>query len=330
LPTRTETDRAAAVADQSGKVNAYLATVGDKALLFGADGGLLMYAVCGRSWVALGDPVGSAEERAELAWRFKETADRYGGWPVFYEASPESLPLFVDLGLSLVKLGEEARVPLDVFSLEGGARKGMRRTVRSVENAGAVFEVVAPRDVPALLPELRRVSDAWLAEKSTREKGFSLGHFDETYLRRFPVAVARRDRRVLAFANVWPSATLDELSVDLMRHEPGAPRGALAYVLIQLMLWGKREGYAWFNLGMAPLAGLPNRERAPRWGSVGGALYRHGEHFYNFRGLREYKSKFDPVWEPRYLASPGGLALPRILANIAALIGGGLRGVVAK
>ena len=59
-------------------------------------------------------------------------------------------------------------------------------------------------------------------------------------------------------------------------------------------------------------------------------MYQHGENFYNFQGLRRYKEKFDPVWEPRYLASPGGLALPRILANVTALISGGLKGVVAR
>jgi phosphatidylglycerol lysyltransferase len=329
-PTRAEIDRAAAIAHQTGKVNAYLATVGDKAVLFGGSGGLLMFAISGRSWVALGDPIGAPEERAELAWRFKEMADRHDGWPVFYEAGRESLPLFVDLGLTLVKLGEEARVPLASFSLDGSGRKALRRTVRTVEKAGGVFEIVPTEGVPALLSELRAVSDAWLAEKNTREKGFSLGHFDEAYLRRFPVAVVRRDGRVVAFANVWPSATREELSVDLMRHEPDAPRGVMEYVLVELMLWGKSEGYAWFNLGMAPLAGLPRRALASRWSNVGGLIYHHGEHFYNFRGLHEYKDKFDPVWEPKYLASPGGLALPRILANIAALIGGGLRGVVAK
>ena len=45
---------------------------------------------------------------------------------------------------------------------------------------------------------------------------------------------------------------------------------------------------------------------------------------------RQYEEKFDPEWEPIYLASPGGLALPRILTNLAALIAGSLRGVVAK
>jgi phosphatidylglycerol lysyltransferase len=59
-------------------------------------------------------------------------------------------------------------------------------------------------------------------------------------------------------------------------------------------------------------------------------VFRHGEDFYNFQGLRQYKDKFGPEWEPRYLASPGGFALPVILSNIASLISGGLRGIVTK
>jgi phosphatidylglycerol lysyltransferase len=84
------------------------------------------------------------------------------------------------------------------------------------------------------------------------------------------------------------------------------------------------------SLGMAPLSGLDGTALAPRWHRFGGLLYRHGEHFYNFRGLRAYKEKFDPRWEPRYLATPAGLALPRILANVAALISGGITGLVGK
>ncbi len=104
----------------------------------------------------------------------------------------------------------------------------------------------------------------------------------------------------------------------------------MEFLFIELMLWGKEEGYRWFNLGMAPLAGLENRPQAPLWNRLGALLYRHGEHFYNFQGLRDYKEKFDPVWVPRYLASPGGLALPRVLANLATLISGGVKGVIGK
>jgi phosphatidylglycerol lysyltransferase len=101
-------------------------------------------------------------------------------------------------------------------------------------------------------------------------------------------------------------------------------------LFLELMLWGREQGYRWFNLGMAPLSGLEERTLAPPWNRAGAWIFRHGEHFYNFQGLRRYKEKFDPVWEPRYLACPGGLALPRVLADIAALIAGGLRGVVGR
>ena len=115
-----------------------------------------------------------------------------------------------------------------------------------------------------------------------------------------------------------------------MRHLPEAPNGIMDYLFLHLMLWGKNEGYRWFNLGMAPFSGMEARALAPLWNRLGAFLFRHGEHFYNFQGLRQYKQKFDPEWEPRYLVSPGGRALPVILTNIAALISGGIKGVVAK
>ena len=64
--------------------------------------------------------------------------------------------------------------------------------------------------------------------------------------------------------------------------------------------------------------------------ALGALLFRYGEHFYNFQGLREFKEKFDPVWEPRFLAAPGGLAVPFVLTHVAALISGGVTGVVAR
>jgi phosphatidylglycerol lysyltransferase len=206
----------------------------------------------------------------------------------------------------------------------------MRQRLRKLESEGCRFEILTSEGVTEALPELRAISDAWLGEKKTREKGFSLGYFAEEYLSRFPIAVVRREGAIIAFSNMWPSGTKDELSVDLMRHAPDPPNGVMDYMFIQLIVWGKEQGYRWFNLGMAPLSGLENRHLGPLWLRVGALTYRFGENFYNFQGLRQYKEKFDPTWEPTYLASPGGLALPRILTNLAALIGGGLRGVVSK
>jgi phosphatidylglycerol lysyltransferase len=134
----------------------------------------------------------------------------------------------------------------------------------------------------------------------------------------------------MAFVNILLGADKEELSPDLMRHRPEAPDGIMEYLFTQLMRWGKGEGYRWFSLGMAPLAGLEARPLAPRWNRLASLVFRHAEHFYNFRGLRQFKEQFDPAWEPKYLASSSALALPRILANIAALTSRDLKGVVAK
>jgi phosphatidylglycerol lysyltransferase len=331
LPGPAELDKARVIVARAHNTSANLALLGDKALLFSGSGGaFIMYGVEGRSWVALGDPVGSEEEIDELVWQFHELCDRYGGWTVFYQVSVEHLPLYLDLGLALLKLGEEARVRLDTFSLTGEARKGLRHACNRVEKEGCTFTVIPAAGVPTLLPELKAISDAWLAEKHTREKGFSLGLFDPQYLTQFPVGVVRQADRIVAFANLWLGAEQEELSPDLMRHLPEAPAGTMEYLFVQLMLWGKREGYRWCNLGMAPFSGLETRALAPLWHRLGTFVFRHGEHFYNFQGLRQYKEKFGPEWEPKYLASPGGLALPLILTNIAALISGGLKGVLTK
>ncbi|MEI8297860.1 MAG: bifunctional lysylphosphatidylglycerol flippase/synthetase MprF [Pseudomonadota bacterium] len=321
--------RTALAGAEASVANAVLA--GDKRLLFHPAGdAFVMYQVSGGSWIALGDPVGPAARAEELVWAYREQVDRSGGRTVFYEVSGRSLPLYIDLGLSLLKLGEEARVPLAGFGLEGSARADLRQSRRRAERDAASFEIVPPAGVAALLPRLRAISDAWLMDKATAEKGFSLGTFEPAYLCQLPLAVIRAEGEVVAFANLWPTASGEELSIDLMRFAPDAPRSAMDYLFIELMLWGRAEGYRWFNLGMAPLSGLENRALAPLWHRMGSFLYRHGESFYNFEGLRRYKAKFDPVWEPRYLASPGGLHLPRVLLDVSTLISGGLKELVSK
>lgn len=330
-PSTGDLAAAAAILTRFPSAAANLALLGDKTILVNdARTAFLMYAVQGRSWVVMGDPIGGEAEVTELAWRFRELVDRHGGWTVFYEVSRHRIPLYLEQGLTLLKLGEEARVPLTTFSLEGGERASLRRWRNACERASCTVEVLPAGSSDALLPELRRISDDWLAAKHTREKRFSLGSFSAGYLRHFPLAVVYRQRRPIAFATLWTTGTRDELTVDLMRYAADAPPNVMSYLFIQLMLWGREQGYRWFSLGMAPLAGLRSRALAPLWNRVGAFVFSRGESFYNFQGLREYKNRFDPAWEPRYLASPGGFALPFILTDIAALIGGGVTGVFTK
>ena len=303
----------------------------DKALLFDEERlAFVMYGVQGRTWVALGDPAGPVDRLHGVIRLFMERCRDYGGTPVFYEVSPQHLHRFADFGLTFVKLGEEARVELGHVTLEGSRGSRFRQAVRRLEREGGTFRVIDPSGVSSIVAELREVSDEWLAAKSAAEKGFSLGFFDEAYLLRFPVAVIERNGRIEAFANVWCGAGHHELSVDLMRHRSSAPNGVMEALFVHLMLWGRQQGFEWFSLGMAPLSGFEQSPVAPLWHRLGAFLYRHGGALYNFQGLRAFKDKFDPAWQPRYLAWPGGLRLPRILADISALIAGGYGNVVTR
>jgi phosphatidylglycerol lysyltransferase len=310
---------------------ACLALLGDKSFWFNEQkSAFVMFGVEGRSCIALGDPVGSKDDSPELVWQFREYCDRHGSDCVFYQVHHETLPFYVDTGLTLLKLGQEALVPLGNFSIDGKAKSAFRSTRNRFTRENCAFEILPSSQVPALMPELQRISDDWLKHKNTREKGFSLGFFYPGYLARFPIALVRQNGRIIGFANIWATDNKRELSVDLMRYTGSAPSGIMDFLFVELMLWGRSQGYEFFNLGMAPLSGLESHNLAPMWNKVGNLLFRHGEHFYNFQGILHYKNKFDPVWEPRYLASPGGLALPRIFTNLAALISRGLKGVFAK
>ena len=309
----------------------YLAYLRDKALLFDERReAFVMYGIQGRTWVALGDPVGPPDRIPELIRAFIERCDDFGGTPVFYEVGQENLHQYADFGLTFVKLGEAAKVPLMDFTLEGSQGAKLRQVIRRLEKDGGTFRVVGAAEVPAVMSEIRAVSDDWLREKAAAEKGFSLGYFDANYLARFSLAVIERAGRILAFANVWQGSNKEELSIDLMRYHHEAPPNAMEALLVHLMNWGKDEGYQWFGLGMAPMSGFEHSPVASLWTRLGVFVYEHSGSLYNFQGLRAYKEKFHPQWQSQYLAYPGGLRLPLILADVSALVAGGYRRIFLK
>lgn len=329
--TADELSRAYDIIQRQPKADALLALTGDKSLLFSATGeSFLMYGKRDRTWAALFDPIGPQHEWPELIWRFVEQAHDHGGRACFYQASAQTIPLYLDVGLSAHKLGEYAMVPLKDFSLQGSARAHLRQVVSQSEREGLSFELLPAYAAGELLPALEAISNAWLAEHATREKGFSLGAFDPEYLACSPIAIARLHGVPVAFANLMATAQLDEATIDLMRYTPEAPQGVMDYLFVKLMLHCQAAGYARFGLGMAPLSGQSRHETAPHWQRLGRLIYSHGENFYNFRGLRAFKQKFDPVWEPRYLCAEGGIQPQIVFTDIAALVSGGIKGVLAK
>ena len=331
MPSNADLEAVAPAIESQTATYPFLVYLRDKAVLFNEERtGFVMYGVQGRTWVAMGDPVSPRDCFTGLIRQFLERADDFGGTPVFYEVGKDFLHHYADFGLAFVKLGEEARVDLQRFTLEGGQASRWRQAIRRLEKEGAAFRLVPAGEAAPLLDQLGAVSDDWLHEKRSAEKGFSLGFFDASYISRFPIGVIERGGQVLAFANLWAGPRRHELSIDLMRYHQDAPDGVMEALIVHLLKWGKEQGYQWFALGMAPMSGFEQSPVAPLWSRLGTFLYEHGEALYNFQGLRAYKEKFHPVWEPHYLAYPGGLALPRILADVSALVAGGYRRIFLK
>ena len=187
----------------------------------------------------------------------------------------------------------------------------------------------APK-VDSVLPELKTISDQWLQEKNAKEKRFSLGFFDEEYLRHCDIAVVKKDGKIFAFCNIWALNNKREISIDLMRYLPGTPNGIMEFLNISLILWAKEQGIHYFSLGMAPLSGLENHTLAPLWHKIGNTIFRIGGDFYNFEGVYFYKDKFNPEWQPIYLAAPPGLQTAKALLAVTTLISGGVKGIFSK
>lgn len=312
--------RAMAVSPRS---DANLAFTGRKRFMVAELGdAFLMYGVQGRTWIVMGDPVGPRERWAGLVWATRRACDAARGRLCFFQSSEAMLALFVDLGLAAYKYGEEAHIPLAGFTLNGPKAKALRHGRKRAIGAGLTFAVVPRADMPPLLPTLREISDEWLVARGAREKSFSLGTFTEDYMRRFDCAVVRDDDRVIAFANIWTSGDGSELSVDLMRHRNAVPYGTMDFLFVELLERAQAEGFARFNLGMAPLSGINGDRLAPNWAKLARTLFENGERFYSFAGLRAFKSKFDPVWTSRYVATVHGLGAGAALIDLVAAVSG--------
>jgi phosphatidylglycerol lysyltransferase len=330
-PDAERMEKIARLVSAAPQCQSHLALLGDKQFYFSKPGNaFLMYGEQGRSRIVMGDPVGEEEEWDDLLWSFNETAEDQGFRVCYYQISAATIPRYVDMGMRLFKLGEEARIPLFKFDLESPESRRLRQARSRAARDQLSFEIWSGDQVENRLGELRQISDEWLAKHAAREKSFSLGRFDDAYIARGPVAVILKNGEVCAFANLWCGGEKQELSIDLMRHRANAPSGVMDYLFTELFLWGKLEGYQWFSLGMAPLSGMVAHPLAPLWQKLGALIYLRGGAFYNFQGLRDFKEKFHPEWEPHYLAVPGAWHLPAALADITTLIGGGWRGVIGR
>lgn len=323
---RAEIQRTLALNHEIGSsTTPLLVASGDKAVFHDGGRGFCLYRTIGPYLVVFADPVvRNASDKAAFLDALFAMAGEIDRRPLFYEISLDWVPALHDRGYDFFKLGEEAHVPLDRVTLEGSAGKIYRQYLRRGERDGVRFSIIEATEVEDRLSELRDVSDDWLRSRGLSERQFSIGRFDETYLRTFRCALVEEvnSRRIVAFANLLEGPHTEELSVDLMRHRSDGPQ-VMDFLFTSLFLHAKSCGYRDFNLGMAPLSSVGAQRGAHARERLARLLFQRSSTFYNFQGLRSYKEKFSPEWVPRYMAYQQAWEWPVAIAYVSALIAGG-------
>ncbi|HEV8338932.1 MAG TPA: flippase-like domain-containing protein [bacterium] len=307
-------ERARVIVERYGRSSfARLVLFPDKQYYFSLGGSMVSYTIRGRAALALGDPIGPEPDAPETIRGFQAYCQGNDWLPGFYQTLPDYLGHYEAAGFQAMHIGDEGSVILTDFSLEGKAGKSLRGAVNRLARLGHQAVLHEPPLADTLLEELRVVSDQWLTMMHGREKGFSLGWFEDDYIRHSHVmAVHAADGTITAFANIVSEYQRDEITIDLMRRRPTAEGGTMDLLFVHLLEWAKAQGYASFSLGLSPLAGVGLRSEDPIVERALHYLYEHVNQFYNFKGLHAFKEKFRPQWSPRYLVYPGAANLPAV------------------
>jgi phosphatidylglycerol lysyltransferase len=316
--TAGERTRAEKIVHQHGRTALARATLfDDKSYFFGSGETVIAYAARKRGAMVLGDPIGPPEQAAVAIASFLKFCTRNDWTPAFASTLPDYLGAYQAAGFDVICIGYEAIVVLDGFTLEGSENKGIRYSVNHMEKLGFRSEVHLPPLKDELMRSLKEISDAWLTSRHGGEMHFSDGWFDDNYLRNGPVIVVHApDGSPTAFANLVPEYQKNELTIDLMRHSQEVEHGTMEFLFVKMLLWAKEKGYDTFSLGLSAIVGVGENQSDPRVEQALHTIAEYVSRFYNFKGLHDFKEKFHPRWESRYLIYPGPGSLPLVLTTL--------------
>lgn len=304
-----------------GNAFTHLIFTGDKNLFWNSKKTVLFsYAKTFNRIIVLGDPIGEEKDFSEAIAEIQSYFEKYGYGVVFYEVEERFLSIYHDNGYSFFKLGEEGVIDLDKFKMSSNMRRNYNKAMNLFEEEGYKLEILEPPFDYKILIDLKTVSEEWLGDR--KEKGFSIGFFSREYIQRASIYVLRdKDNKIAAFMSLRPYYDENKnISIDMMRYKKNSPSGTMDAMFIGMINWAKENNYERFIIGMAPLSNVGLNKFSRGEEKLAYMLYKYGKSIYGFVGLRAYKEKFKPDWEPRYLCYDNLVSLPKIWLETAMLI----------
>ncbi|MFZ4707221.1 MAG: phosphatidylglycerol lysyltransferase domain-containing protein [Bacteroidales bacterium] len=320
-PDETEFNDALALVKISGNsAMDYFKTYRDKLLFFNERKNcVISYKVSGNFAVILENPVAENKEAMiQILLSFYAYCSDTGLKSISYRVPAESLEIYKGLRKKSLFLGQEAIVDLNTFTLQGGNKKSMRNALNKVTERGFKARIFEPPLKEGLMQKLKAVSDEWLLEMERKELVFSQGMFHWSEIKNQTViTVENEEEKVIGFLNIIPDYASNEGTYDLIRKTSDAPNGVMDFMLVELFNYFKKKNIQYVNLGFAPLSGIETpediTERSMKF------AYEKIKSFSHYKGLREYKEKFNPVWHDKYLIYEHDfdlLQIPSLLTKI--------------
>ncbi len=294
---------------------AYFKLRRDKHYLFSDDGrAFLGYRIESGVLVVSGDPVGEEGALSHLLRKLALFVEERGLRLAALGVSEKLRPLFEQLGLRTLYLGDEAIVETASFTLEGRAIRKVRQSVTRLEKAGYRTELADPSELDEpTFAALATVSAAWRGH--TAERGFSMAldalRGDELHDTVLLIARDETDT-IRGFLHFVPSYRHPAMSLSLMRRDPASPNGLTEFMVVRAIERLRERGIEELSLNFAAFARFFHSPQG--WlERLAGRAARGADAVFQIERLYRFNAKFFPRWEPRYVMYERLSALPRVV-----------------
>jgi phosphatidylglycerol lysyltransferase len=320
-PTTEEKEKAEKMIQQYGRSPLdYFKTYSDKQIFSLPDTDAFISFKVSRSFaVVLEDPVASdKKEMVRCIALFGKFCYENGLKDIYYRVPKESLDIYKIFSKRSLFIGQEGVVDLSSFSLEGGEKKSIRNALNKITEQGYITKIHTPPLKDGLIQQLKAVSDEWLDLSERDEIVFSQGMFVEKEIKQQVVlTVGNHEEKIIAFLNIIPDYAKNEGTYDLLRKTKDAPNGIMDYIIVEMCKYFRSKGIQYVNLGFAPMSGNNDPHTFPERSMK--FAYEKIRSFSHYKGLRDYKEKFSPVWYDKYLVYDNDydlLQIPAALTNV--------------
>ena len=275
---------------------------------FGPDGeSVVAFVSSERVRVVAGAPVSSEEGLESVTRQFEEDSEEAGRSVCYFGAEARLERIFNrDATHSMVLLGAQPVWHPSRWADVVSKHSSLRAQLNRAKNKGVVVNEW-PMEQAHDSPALRECLKSWLSIKGLPPLHFVIEPETLERLENRRIFVAERGDRVEAFLVLSPIPTRNGWLTEQFPHRPGAPNGTVELMMDTAIRKIASEGCEYVTLGLSPLS-----KRAkiapfdnPAWLRFLLAWMRkHGQRFYNFDGLDQFKAKLKPeYWEPVFAIS---------------------------